>query len=213
MNTALPRRHPGYESFPDGFFSRVDEADDARFYEPVRMVPHIDDAAIASVAALYDELGVNGRVLDVMSSWLSHFGTRPAHLSALGMNETELEANEMAHDICVHDLNDVPTLPYADNSFDDAVCVVSVDYLTQPLEVFTEIARVVRPGGRFITTFSNRCFPTKAIRGWYVSSDADHCSLVALYFKLAGGFEPAIIEDRRSGLPGDPLFAVWATVS
>jgi len=234
MNMAVPRRHPGYEQFPEGFFSRVDEGDDANFYASARMVTHIDEGAIAAVGDLYEELGVNGRVLDLMSSWISHFRSRPEHLTVLGMNESELQANEMAHDLLVHDLNDTPTLPYPDNSFDDAVCVVSVDYLTQPLEVFAEVARVVRPGGRFVTTFSNRLFPTKAIRGWYVSSDSDHCALVSLYFKLAGGFDPAVIEDRSPGrdLPGpqsrnrpqrfersekgglpDPLYAVWATVT
>ena len=43
------------------------------------------------------------------------------------------------------------------------VCnVVSVDYLTRPREIFRETHRVLRPGGRAIMSFSNRCFQTKA---------------------------------------------------
>ena len=45
------------------------------------------------------------------------------------------------------------------------------------------MARVLRPGGTFVCTFSNRCFPTKAIRGWLLMSDRQHCDLVAEYFR------------------------------
>ena len=82
------------------------------------------------------------------------------------MDATELAANDAAAEWMVHDLNLDPTLPFADASFDAVTCCVSVDYLTRPLEVFAEVAHVLRPGGSFVSTFSNRCFPTKAIRGW-----------------------------------------------
>jgi SAM-dependent methyltransferase len=111
----------------------------------------------------------------------------------------------------LHDLNVDPGLPFADATFDGAVCCVSVDYLTRPVEVFTEIARTLRPGAPFVTTFSNRCFPTKAIRGWLASSDEQHCEIVARYFMLAGGFDEPVTERRTPPQHrGDPLFAVWA---
>ena len=198
--------------FPPGFFSRSDEGDDARFYEPVRLVQHIDDAAITAVGVLYDELEVDGRVLDLMGSWISHFSTPPAELVVLGMNWTELHSNPMADSVLAHDLNTAPSLPFNDKHFDDVVCAVSVDYLTQPIEVFQDVRRVLGPGGRFICTFSNRCFPTKAIRGWLMATEAQRCDIVARYFELAGGFEPARVETRVEGGPGDPLYAVWATV-
>jgi SAM-dependent methyltransferase len=197
--------------FPDGFFDRSDPARDAEFYAPPRLVTHIDDGAIAAVGDLYVELGITGTVLDVMSSWVSHFREPPAHLTVLGMNAHELAANPQAHATVVHDLNADPLLPFADESFDAAVCCVSVDYLVRPIEVFAEIARTLRPGGLFVCTFSNRCFPTKAIRGWLVSSDEQHCEIVARYFALAGGFEEPNIERRTPPAHrGDPLFAVWA---
>jgi SAM-dependent methyltransferase len=205
------RTHPGYRNFPPGFFDRGDELDDAHFYEPVRLVTHIDDAAIASVGALYERLGISGRVLDLMSSWVSHFTAAPAELVVLGMNWTELHSNPDATEAVAHDLNRDPRLPFADNSFDDVVCAVSVDYLVQPLEVFTEVARVLRPHGRFVCTFSNRCFPTKAIRGWLLSGERQRCELVAMYFDLSDRYGPAIIEERTD-TGGDPLYAVWAEV-
>jgi len=199
------------DEFAPGFLARADEADDQQFYAFPRFVTHIDDAAIAAVGALYDELGVNGDVLDLMSSWVSHFRTAPSNLTVLGMNEEELRANRQASAWVVHDLNAQPRLPFADASFDHAVCCVSVDYLTRPIEVFRDIARVVRPGGLFVCTFSNRLFPTKAIRGWLATDDLTHQQIVADYFARAGGFEPAVAETRTPpGQGGDPLYAVWA---
>lgn len=200
----------GVSRFPDGFFDRQDESIDDAFYAVDRFVTHIDDGAIAAVGELYTELGLSGEVLDLCSSWISHFERRPDRLVAMGMNAAELAANEMADEWLVHDLNADPTLPFADDSFDAVTCCVSVDYLTQPVEVFREVARVLRPGGWFVPTFSNRCFPTKAIRGWLSVDDGGRCMIVAVYFDEAGGFEPAQIELRNPEWPGDPLFAVYA---
>jgi SAM-dependent methyltransferase len=199
------------DGFPDGFFDRADPTPDEGFYEWPRLVTHIDDGAIAAVGQLYQELGLHGAVLDLMSSWVSHFQARPAHLTVLGMNREELDANPMAHDRVVHDLNADPVLPFGDAAFDAAVCCVSVDYLVRPIEVFRDVARVLRPGGPFVCTFSNRLFPTKAIRGWLMTTDQQHCEIVAEYFRRSGGWEEPTAELRTPlTQPGDPLYAVWA---
>ncbi|HMC51811.1 MAG TPA: class I SAM-dependent methyltransferase [Acidimicrobiales bacterium] len=201
----------GETSFSPGFFDRADRSDDAAFYSWPRLVTHIDGQAIAAVGALYDELGISGVVLDLMSSWVSHFRRPPAHLTALGMNAEELAANPHAGRRVVHDLNADPRLPFEDAAFDAAVCCVSVDYLTRPFEVFAEVARVLRPRGPFVCTFSNRCFPTKAIRGWLLSTDEQHCAIVADYLRLAGGWTDPVVQRRTPPFhTGDPLFAVWA---
>jgi SAM-dependent methyltransferase len=199
--------------FPPGFFDRGDETDDAAFYSFPRFVTHIDDGAIAAVGALYDELGIDGEVLDLMSSWVSHFVQSPKALTVVGMNADELAANPQASSSLVHDLNADPVLPFGDDRFDDATCCVSVDYLTRPVEVFREVGRVLRPGGLFVVTFSNRLFPTKAIRGWLGSGSDAHQRIVIEYFRLSGAFEPPV--SRRCtpvDAPGDPLFGVWARV-
>jgi SAM-dependent methyltransferase len=200
------------DGFPEGFFSRVDETDDSVFYEPPRFVTHIDDDAIAAVGDLYDELHIDGDVLDIMSSWVSHFHTPPRHLRVLGMNELELRANAAAAEHIVHDLNIDPRIPLPAESVDDAVCCVSVDYLTRPVEVFRDTARVLRPGGRLVCTFSNRLFATKAVRGWLYGSDEDRCAIVAEYFRRSLVFASPTVS-RRTPVEhrGDPLFAVWAT--
>lgn len=200
-----------YADYPPGFFDRADGAPDPQFYVPPRLVTHIDDAAIAAVGDLYDELGLTGAVLDVCSSWVSHFHAAPERLVALGMNEVELVRNPQATEWVVHDLNDDPHLPFADASFDAATCCVSVDYLVRPLEVFDDVARVLRPRGRFVCTFSNRCFPTKAIRGWLASDDATHLAIVSDYFRRSHGWGEPVAERRTPPEHrGDPLYAVHA---
>jgi SAM-dependent methyltransferase len=127
------------------------------------------------------------------------------------MNAYELSANTAANERIVHDLNADPLIPLPDECIDDAVCCVSVDYLTRPVEVFGEVARLLRPGGRFVCTFSNRVFATKAIRGWLVASEEERCRIVAEYFVRAGAYSPAIAVRRTAPEHrGDPLYAVWA---
>ena len=203
-----------HDSFPSGFFRRTDESPDDHFYVADRLLTHIDDGAISAVGELYQELALNGRVLDIMSSWISHFRGAPAELVALGMNEHELAANAMAARYVVHDLNLDPVLPFEEASFDAVTCCVSVDYLTRPLHVFAEVRRVLVPGGAFVCTFSNRCFPTKAIHGWLAADDRGRCAIVAEYFHRSGGWSPPTAQLRtRPGAWGDPLYAVWSTTT
>jgi len=198
------------DPFPPGFFDRSDPAPDDRFYALDRLVTHIDAEAIAAVGELYDELDLNGDVLDICSSWISHFRQPPSRLVAMGMNASELEANDAASEWLIRDLNLDPTVPFDDATFDAVTCCVSVDYLVRPLEVFSQAARVLRDGGVFVCTFSNRCFPTKAIRGWLSTGDEGHCAIVSAYFELTDGFAPPIAQLRNPGAPGDPVYAVFA---
>jgi SAM-dependent methyltransferase len=204
------------DGFPAGFFDRADPTEDAAFYSWPRLVTHIDDGAIAAVAGLYEELGVDGsageprRVLDLMSSWVSHLRTAPSELVVLGMNAEELDANPQATERVVRDLNADPRLPFPDADFDAVLCCVSIDYLVRPVEVLREAARVLRPGAPVVVTFSDRCFPTKAVRGWLATDDETHCAIVAAYLRRAGGFTEPEASLRTPPGRGDPLYAVVA---
>ena len=206
-----------YAGFPPGFFDRADDAPDPVFYGPPRLVTHIDDGAIAAVGALYAELGIDGsapeprRVLDLMSSWVSHFRTPPSELVVLGMNADELAANPAATELLVHDLNAEPRVPLPDADVDAAVCCVSIDYLTRPIEVLADVGRVLRPGGALAITYSNRCFPTKAVRGWLATDDAQHGLVVAELVRRTGLFDEPRVALRTPPGRGDPLYAVTAT--
>lgn len=199
------------DAWPDGFFDRDDEQPDADFYAAPRLVTHLDEGAIAAVGLLYEELGLTGNVLDLMSSWISHFRSPPRHLTVLGLNAAELSANRQADATMVQDLNDDPVLPFDDGAFDAVVNCVSIDYLVRPVEVLGQVARVLRPGGLSVCTFSNRCFPTKAVRGWLAVREQDRPLIVAEYHRLAGGFDEPVVQERVRGTwRADPLWAVWA---
>lgn len=197
--------------FPRGAFRRFDETDDARFYAVPRKVVHIDDGAIAALATLYARtLPSTGVLLDLMASWRSHLpaGFR-ASVIGLGLNREEMADNPQLSQGVMHDLNQDPRLPFADQAFDGAMCAVSVQYLVKPVEVFGEVRRVLKPGAPFIVSFSNRCFPDKAVALWRAKSDAQHIRLVALYFGASGEWT-GLTADAHTPEEGDPLYVVWA---
>ncbi len=201
-----------HDLFPKGFFARADESTDDEFYLADRFVTHIDDRAVTAVGTLYRQLGVTGSVLDVMSSWVSHFFDRPDELVVLGMNGRELAANSMAHAMLVHDLNADPVMPFPDDRFDAITCCVSIDYLVRPIAVLRDAARVVRPGGLVVCTFSNRCFPSKVVHGWLQLDDEARVAVVADYFRLTDAYDEVFTAlCTPPNTPGDPLYAVWAT--
>lgn len=194
-------------------FARLDEADDAAFYLPPRLVTHLDEPGIAALTAFYrDFVPAGGAVLDLMSSWVSHLPDDVAYgaVAGLGMNQQELDANPRLTTRIVQDLNKTPVLPFEDGAFDACLIALSVQYLTRPLEVFAEIARVLKPGGGCAVSFSNRCFPTKAVAVWRGFGDGEHVLLVSEYFRCAGGFEEPVFADLSPGPSSDPLFVVSA---
>ena len=199
--------------FPPAAYARDDESPDPHFYAVPRKVVHLDEEAIAALGRLYaDVLPTGGRLLDVMSSWRSHLpaGLRPGAVVGLGLNAEEMADNPQLTSHVVHDVNREPRLPLGDGEFDGAMCAVSIQYVLHPVLVFREVRRVLRPGAPFVVSFSNRCFPTKAVAVWLGSTDEQHLALVRAYFEAAGGFTVAREEDRSSGGDGDPLYAVWA---
>lgn len=197
--------------FPPEYFARVDESDDAAFYTVPRLVVHIDDAAIATTTALFrDYLPADGDILDLMSSWRSHL-PGDMHFNrvvGLGMNEVELRENQQLSEYSVRNLNVNPALPFGDATFDACVLTVSVQYLIHPVDVYAEVGRVLRLGAPFITVFSNRLFPTKAVAAWRSLDDRGHAQLVSAYYQLSGMFAQIEFEDRSPSRCDDPLYAV-----
>jgi SAM-dependent methyltransferase len=197
---------------PKGAFRRYDEAPDEEFYELPRFVTHIDGRAITAVTQLYRELfPEGGEILDLMSSWVSHLPTEVSYrrVIGLGMNEAELRRNERLDAYLVHDLNRTPELPFGEAEFDGCGICVSIDYLTRPVEVLREVGRVLKAGAPVVITFSNRCFPTKAVAVWHQLDDRSRMKLVERYLQEAGNFRNIRSLDRSTRLSfSDPLYAV-----
>ena len=185
---------PSEWPFSDTDFARDDTTDDSVFYFAPRFVNHIDDSAVKSLTEYYNEIfaerstQIDGAldILDVCSSWVTHYPATDiqyGQVSGVGMNERELATNPLLSEFHVHDLNDNPILSeFEDDSFDIVTNALSIDYLTRPLEVTSEIYRVLRPGGSALIAFSSRCFPSKAVQVWKRSDEMSRMSIVASYF-------------------------------
>ena len=213
-----------YSTYP---FRRKNEGDDATFYSSPRLINHLDDKAIDQVESIYSRLLSSGsKILDLMSSWVSHLRDtlKDYETTGLGLNEEELKANQQLSGFFVHDLNQKPELPFQDNEFDAVICTASIEYLTQPIQIITEVARVTKPGGLFINTFSDRWFPGKEILPWSDMHPFERLGLVLDYYRQTDVFENLYTESVR-GLPrpsydrhihetvtSDPIFAVWGSV-
>jgi hypothetical protein len=210
--------------FTGGAFDRPDTRPDDVFYETPRMVNHLDAKARELITGLYSGLlPQHGKVLDLMSSWNSHLPENMAfkEVVGLGLNRRELAANSQLTDHLVQDLNVEPVLPFNSAGFDAVICTASVEYLTSPLAVFDEVARVLKPGGIFIVTFSNRWFPPKAINIWQNCHEFERLGLTTEYFLQSEKYDKIQTWSMR-GYPrpaddkyfpaqplSDPVYAVW----
>ncbi|MBD1930868.1 MULTISPECIES: class I SAM-dependent methyltransferase [Cyanophyceae] len=201
--------------------TKLDDTDDTLFYSYPRFVTHVDEGFIKQLTDLYRErLKPNTRILDMMSSWVSHLPEEMefAHIEGHGLNEEELARNSRLDHYFVQDLNKNPKLPLPDGDFDAVLICVSVQYLQYPDAVFSEIHRVLKPGGIAIISFSNRMFYQKAIAAWRDGSESSRVELVKSYFTSVPGFSPPEVITRKSSAPnflqwmgaagGDPFYAV-----
>ncbi|KPJ99331.1 MAG: hypothetical protein AMJ60_05405 [Desulfobacterales bacterium SG8_35] len=208
-------------------YKRLDENDDFRFYTAPRLVGHIDSQAGSLLRQIYARfLHRDDRVLDLMSSMQSHL---PENLNiavtGLGLNRAELKKNPALNDHLVHDLNETGLLPFKNNAFDAAVCSLSIEYLTNPRQIVSEISRVLVPGGRVLISFSNRWFPPKVTRLWLEIHEFERLGLVLDYLLGNGRFSelhtfsarnwPRPADDRHAGeiATSDPVFVVAGTKS
>jgi SAM-dependent methyltransferase len=210
----------------DDAFARLDEREDKLFYYQPRLVQHLDAQVRAQITELYARfLAPNMRVLDLMSSWVSHL-PEPLDLdvTGLGLNAEELKQNPRLRERIVHDLNLKPELPFADAHFDAVLCTASIEYLVKPDAVFKAVRRVLKPGAPFVVTFSERWFPPKAIKLWALLHPFERLGLVLDYFRRSGQFTelgtetardwPRPKDDQYAGqfVFADPLYAVWGRV-
>jgi SAM-dependent methyltransferase len=189
--------------------SKLDSGADDAFYDSPRFVTHADDAFLARLTELYTTvLNPGDRVFDAMSSWVSHLPDYPfARVVGHGLNEAELAENDALDEWFVQNLNEGQSLPLADDSVDAVLCALSVQYIQYPEAVFSEFARVLAPEGVLVVSFTNRMFPTKAVRAWRTASMDGRASLVDSYCRAAGLTVTDVVRERPDA---DPFYAVIA---
>jgi SAM-dependent methyltransferase len=195
------------EGIPAHFFARPDESPDELFYDEPRFVAHIDQATIDALTDFYRTfIPADARVLDLMSSWISHLPEDVSYerVEGLGMNATELRANGRLDAFRVQNLNDNPILPYPPRTFDRALIAVSVQYLIHPVEVMRSIHEVLADDGALCIAMSHRLFPTKAIAAFQQLPAKERIQLVGYYLDRAGFSEVSFEDQSPSG--ADPLW-------
>ncbi|ERN42887.1 methylase involved in ubiquinone/menaquinone biosynthesis [Rubidibacter lacunae KORDI 51-2] len=203
---------------------KLDSSNDLDFYGVPRFVTHVDGSFIDRLTQLYRKrLQPGTRVLDLMSSWVSHLPDDISfeRVDGHGMNAEELARNPRLDRYFVQDLNENPKLPLPDSEFAAVLNTVSVQYLQYPEAVFSEVRRVLAPGGIAIVSFSNRMFFQKAIAAWRDSSEAGRVELVRQYFQAVPGFGEPDVAIKKSAVPpvlqmlgignASPFYAVLAT--
>jgi len=204
--------------------TKLDDTNDSLFYSSPRFVTHVDEGFIQQLTDLYrDRLKPDTRIFDMMSSWVSHLpqDVQFAHVEGHGLNAEELARNPQLNHYFVQDLNENPKLPLPDQDFDAVLNTVSVQYVQYPEAIFSEIYRLLKPGGIAIISFSNRMFFQKAIAAWRDGTEASRVELVKSYFQSVPGFSTPEVIARTSAAPnflqwlgvsaGDPFYAVTAT--
>lgn len=222
LQTGIPDCETDF--YADNPFQRDDQNDDAIFYQTPRMVNHIDETASEHISSIYGRFLRPGmKVLDLMSSWNSHVksDSESINLVGLGMNQKEMESNTTLTEQITFDLNKSNRLPFDENEFDMVICTVSIEYLINPIEVVSDLGRVMKKGALFIMTFSDRWFPPKVIRIWKELHPFERMALVVDYLKRSERFTDIHTESIR-GYPrpegdehswnrplSDPVFAVW----
>ena len=247
MSTSAPPSYPTIQYAPRHTSFPYTPADlrpqdldsDTSFYSTPRFVTHIDDNAISLLRTYYaHNLPYAGRILDFCSSWVSHFPPTLDHWAVrtargelradqprlevvgVGLNQAEMDANKALSVRIVQDLNVSPELPPETvGALDAATCVVSIDYLTRPVEVLASVRAALRPGGRVHLVVSNRCFPTKVVRRWLEIGEQERLEMAAEYLWWAGfrGVEILTLCDGEGqggflGFGGpDPLWVVRGT--
>ncbi|WOL14373.1 hypothetical protein Cni_G23153 [Canna indica] len=196
--------------------TKLNPTPDRDFYDFPRFVTHVDDGFISALTDLYRErLKAGSEVLDLMSSWVSHLPPEVTYKWVIGhgLNAQELARNPRLDYFFVKDLNREQELQFASCSFDAVVCAVSVQYLQWPEKVFSEVFRILKPGGVFIVSFSNRLFYEKAISAWRDGSDYSRIQLVVQYFQSVDGFtQPEIIKKLPKQFDNSLLGGIMSSI-
>ena len=209
-------RHDSFPYGPEDFKRADESPDTDFYASPRFVTHIDDNAIGLLKDYYLRNLPQSGRILDFCSSWISHFpqeleeaatvakksltthadnegslvsgshGDKSLEVVGMGINARELTANPILSTSILQDLNTNPKLPATMAPLDASVCVVSIDYLTKPVEVLSSVLEYTKSGGKIHLVVSNRCFPTKAVGRWLRVSEEEKLHMVGDYLWWAG---------------------------
>ncbi len=181
-------------------FLRKMNDDDALFYNAINTAPPVDKVAIEQLKTFYEQYLSSGQtVLELLSGMDSYIPEhiKPVNLTGLGLKEQDLQSNSDLNQFVIQDLNQKPQLPFENEQFDAVLCAFGIEYLIHPVVIFKQVAWILKPGGRFLVSFSNRFFDKKVIALWDDIHEFERMGLVLEYFRQSGEFEDLYCESMR----------------
>ncbi|MBU1004013.1 MAG: methyltransferase domain-containing protein [Proteobacteria bacterium] len=204
------RAHGMRTNFEVPAATRCEEGEASGALVPLRLKAQVDATALHLIREQYASwLPPGGKVLDLMSSTPSQLpDDMDLVVTGLGLAVQELEANPWLSERLVHDLNAESALPLDDGIFDSVVNTLSVQDLADAQAVAAEALRVLKPGGQYIVSFSNRWVPEAVSALWAELHDFERLGLVLDQLLEAGFTDCRTVSIRNHWRPkNDPLFA------
>jgi len=140
---------------------------------------------------------------------------RIASLHGIGVVNEHLQSNSALTKFSVLDLNaEHVAFPFQEQSFDAVVCSGVMPYLQFPLQVFAEAARVLRPGGSFIISWTSKAsFLDRQVQGWGNRTSTERTALVKELLDKTGFNRESVRLDVSGPTTGSKLYLVSACTS
>ncbi len=174
----------------------------------------IDDTTTKKIKKIHTKLLPKySKILDVMADQESYLADdyESGLLVGIGKNEETLSENKRLNTFSIHDINENLPLPFEDNSFDDAICTLSICSFIDPIKVFQEIARVVANGGKFIISFTDVDNSNLTISLWGQLHPFERMQLVLEYFQKSELFSEVTTYSQRE-IKQNSVYTVWGTL-
>ena len=193
-------------SSPDAF-SRLQEDDDGEFFDAYETITPADQNTQNHIRDFYHRFIHDGdKILDLMAGDKSYLPNKNnLEITGLGIKQRDLDENTCLNHRLIHNVNSKELLPFSEDYFDLVICTFAIEYMTQPLQIFAEVARILKSGGYFCIGFSNQYYEKKAIKLWRENDYKGHMNIILQYFKSTKKFTDFVCEawQENNHLPAE----------
>jgi len=200
-------------------FNIEDQSESGIFYESNSSIINVDAVLKNKIGEVLENIiSDNSRILDIMGRTTPYLKNNP-EIAIIGLNKEVYSINKKISSINTKNIFKDARLPYSDNQFDFVLCSFCFEYIPHPHELVSEVKRVLKPDGSFVTIFTNRYFKPKSILLWSELNDFERLGYLQNIYKKTNfkeistytsrGYlrplsDPEAIIDRHSA----PLFLI-----